>query len=174
MPRLTTAGLAIIATLSAVRAEAQLGARAQPLLPADAAAAQIAALQQQVAALQAAVQALQVKTQYVVVDNYGNYALKVPRTINITAGDPNTPGDLIVHVTNVDMWANSNMSLRGGVYAMLRGEVSATIRGAAVQINPNSTRNSAAAIVGSMIAPQTTAGTPQTVLTGSSTVTIGN
>ncbi len=182
MRRLATVGFTILATLSARPAEAQVP---QPITrnPAQLVVAtdpvsQIAALQQQVAALQAAVQALQLKTQFVT-SNGSDYTLNVPGNITIAAGGPSTSSTVritshqevdITAGSNLDMRASSSASLWAAGGTLLRGDGGTTILGATVQINRN---GAPAATVGSTTSPAAM-GSPAKVLTGSSTVMIGN
>jgi uncharacterized Zn-binding protein involved in type VI secretion len=150
-----------------------------PLVVATDPAAQIAALQQQVAALQAQVQALQVKTQFVS-SNGSDYTLNVPGNVTISsAGVQSTPSKVLIRSnqaveimagSNLDMRASSSASLWAAGGTTVRGDGGTTILGATVQINRN---GAPAATVGSTTSPAA-AGTPAKVLTGSSTVMIGN
>jgi|SRR5579862_9451474 len=177
MRYLIAAGLVFLAALSASRGEAQVPQptpRVAQLVPATDAASQIAALQQQVAALQAAVQALQVKTQFVTATG-SSYTLNVPGQVVID-GTGFTVRSRGAN-SNVQIWADNSIDLRGATYALLQGGIDAALRsgdtarvfGAFVQINPN---GAPAATVGSVIRPATPSALG-TVLTGSSTVLIG-
>jgi hypothetical protein len=183
MRRLATVGFTILATLLDRPAQAQvpqpMSRAPAPLVVATDPASQIATLRQQVAALQAAVQALQLKTQFVT-SNGSDYTLNVPGNVTIrSAAPPPTPSNVLITSSgvlqimagsNLDVRASSSASLWASGSATVRGDGGTTILGQTVQINRN---GAPAATVGSTTSAAAM-GTPAKVLTGSSTVMIGN